>query len=148
MPSRACSRFRLFQALAKRLGCLPVTTQAECAHVVEIALATTFRYRDDVICVPERLAASLGQPPFLKELSPRRVIQFPHVAAQRHRICAALRTDPLVSFEDLFAQVTGAGPEFPFVDAGVCAKRTPAFRNLSSTPAAEGATAGAALQGL
>jgi hypothetical protein len=40
-----------------------MATQAECADVVQVALAAAFRYRQNMICIPETLAHSCRQSP-------------------------------------------------------------------------------------
>jgi len=67
------------QPLPQRRRCFAVAQQAECTHIREIALASAFRDRNDVIGVPKRFAAALAQFPLLEELAARGEVQLAHV---------------------------------------------------------------------
>lgn len=80
-----------------------MATQAEGAHVRQIALAAAFGDRNDVIGVPYRFAAAFFEIPVLQEFAARREIQFAHVAPQGDGVNTALRADTFVPFENFFA---------------------------------------------
>jgi hypothetical protein len=109
-----------------------VALQAKRAHVGKIAFASTFGHGHDVVGIPEVAPAA----PVLFELAASRVVQLTLVPAQRFGVQAASRADAVVAQEDLFAQVTGIGAQFPFVDACLRAKREASLGNFALAPAA------------
>ena len=112
-----------------------MTQQAECAHIRKIALAAAFGDRDDVIGVPQRLAAALAQSPQLQELPPGRVVELAHIAPERYRVRPAPGAHAFVPLENLPAQISRIRAQFPIVNAGVGTKRAATARYLSPAPA-------------
>jgi hypothetical protein len=96
-----------------------VTLETQRAHVRQIALSAAFRYRHDVIGIPQAFPAFLRQSPVFQEFSTRREIETAHILSCLDRIDAALRANAGVAPENLLAQIAGVGAEPPFVDAGV-----------------------------
>lgn len=93
-----------------------------------------------MVCIPERLAASLAQLPLLKEVTPRREIQFAHIAAQRDRIHAALRAYTAIPFQYPFAQISRIGAQLPLVNAHLGAESSSAFGDFAPAPSAQRAS--------
>ena len=101
-------------------GCYgAVALEAERAHVGEIALAAAFRYRDDVVRVPERFPALFRESPFPEKFSPRHVVQAAHFFSKLSGIDSASGADAGVTLENLFAEITGIGAQLPLMNAGV-----------------------------
>jgi len=109
-----------------------MATQAQRAHIAEIARAAALDYRDDMIGVPKVAAAA----PVLLESPARRVIELAFVFAQRFGVEAALRAHAAVALEHLRAKISGVGAQSPLVDAGVAAKGVAAAGNFSAAPPA------------
>lgn len=114
--------------------------KAERSHVRQIALAAAFRDRDDVIGVPKRFPAALAQVPGFQKLTSRRIVQLAQIAAQGDGVGATLGADAPVAREDLFAEITGIGPQLPFMDAGFRTEGSAAFWHFDAAPSAERAT--------
>jgi hypothetical protein len=120
--------------------------QAEGPHVRQVALTAAFRDRNDVVGVPERFPAAFAQVPGFQKLTASCIVEFSEIPAKGDGVGAALGADSAVSREDLFAEITGIGPQFPFMDAEVRAEGAAAFWHLDATPAAEGTTGGSAFE--
>src|ERR1022692_1278429 len=118
------------QALYQRRSGYAVAFQAERAHVGEVAFASAFGDRHDVVGVPQVAAA-----PVLLELAARGVVELALVLAEGFGVQAALRADAAIAQEDLFAQVAGIGSQFPLVDARVRAKCEASLGERRSTGA-------------
>jgi hypothetical protein len=112
-----------------------VAAQAERAHVGEIALASAFGDRYDVVGIPNVPTAA----PFLLKPFSCGVIQFALVLAKRLRVDAALRADAPVAGENPLAQIAGVGTQPPFVDTGRATKSETAARNRRAAPPAQAA---------
>ena len=99
-----------------------MTSRAERPEVRQVALASTFHDRDDVVSLPEMS----GSP-------------CPHSVTRpsRHRVDPALRTNPVVTVKDLLAHIVGVTPDAPLVDAFLGAKCLPATRNFLLASSAE-----------
>jgi hypothetical protein len=110
-----------------------VAPQAERAHVREIALASTFGDRHDVVGIPYMTPAT----PFLLKSLAGGVIQLALVLAQGLRIDAAVRADTAVARENLLAKIAGIGSQPPLVDAACTAKGETAAGNSRATPPAQ-----------
>lgn len=124
-----------------------MTAEAEGAQVVEIALASSFGYGQNVIGVPEAFPAAAARAPLLQQASAIRAAGTPKLAKHSDRIDTADGTDALVPQIHLLAQVRGLRAELPFVHAIRRAKGEAAARNFQRTPAAEAAAMGAAGDG-
>src|SRR4051794_37198470 len=74
------------QALPERQGRHPVTLQTKSPHIRQIAFSSSFRYRNDVVGIPEVPPKA----PILLELLPRRVVELALVLAQCFGVEAAL----------------------------------------------------------
>src|ERR1022692_4394336 len=119
------------QALYQRRSGYAVAFQAERAHVGEVAFASAFGDRHDVVGVPQVAAA-----PVLVELAARGVVELALVLAEGFGVQAALRADAAIAQEDLFARVAGIGSQFPLVDALVGAECEAPFGDFAAAPAA------------
>lgn len=82
-----------------------MTEQAQSAKVIEITLAPTLHYGNNMICVPETLPEAFGKTPMDHEFGPlfaARVAQTPEFL---HSIDAAPRAYPLIAEKNLLAQI-------------------------------------------
>lgn len=120
-----------------------VAPQAERAHVRQVALAATLGDGDDVIGIPEALAAWRNVALAAHRLlhGPALVADAPH---QGDGVEAAEGADTAIAGENLVAQVAGIGAQLPLVDAVIAAERPPPLGYLGVAPAAETATVGTA----
>src|ERR1700736_5193495 len=109
-----------------------MASQAQRAHIGEIALAAALGYGHDMVGVPKVTAAA----PVLLELPARGVIELAFVFAQRLGIEAALRAHAAIASEDLIAEISRIGAKPPLAHAGVAAKSEAAARNFSAAPPA------------
>lgn len=114
-----------------------VALQAKRPHIAQIALPAALRYRDNMIGIPERFPAALRQSPLFQKSPPRRKIQPPHVAAQRHSIHLARRADSVVPRQNALAQISRIRAQFPFMHAGIRTKGAPVSRSLLAAPPAK-----------
>jgi hypothetical protein len=109
-----------------------VAFDAQRSHVREVAFATAFHHRHDMVRIPQVATAA----PILFELAARPVIQLALIAAHRLSIETALRAHTGIAREYLFAQVSGIGAQPPFMYAGIGAKRESALGDSDPAPAA------------
>lgn len=114
-----------------------VARDAECASVVEIAVAA-FDEWNDVVDIPEDAAlgeSELGETPTTfggpEPLQP---------APESFGILAAVRADASVTLEDLVGQVAGARPESPLVYTAGRAEGPAPLGNLGAAASAASAT--------
>lgn len=110
-----------------------MAAQAKRAHVREVALASAFGDRYDVVGIPDMPPTA---PLLLKALAGG-VIQFALVLAQCLRVDAALRADATIARENLFAKIAGIGSQSPFVDTGSTAERETAAGDGRAAPPAQ-----------
>jgi hypothetical protein len=121
-----------------------MTEQAESANIVEITLAATLCYRQNMIRVPETLPDASQKAPVGHQFGAffaARVAQGPEFL---HGIDAAPRAYAFVAEKDLFTQIGGLRSELPLVNAKLRAKREAPRRHLERTPAAQSAAVGTA----
>ena len=119
-----------------------MTFEAECPHIRKIALASPFRYRKDVIGVPQRPAEAVPQIPFAQESVAGFVVQLEKMQAQRDGIDSASGAYTFVPLEHPFAQITGVSAKLPLMNAIVGTKGAAALGNFVLTSPAEGPAIG------
>jgi hypothetical protein len=138
------------EALAELGGDLAVTGDAEGTDVVEIALASAFGDREDVVGVPERAAAGDG---FHAEEREACGAGFAAGAFEYGEdgdgVGTAQMTEAAVAGEDLLAEVAGVGAKAPLVDTVVGAEgAATSGEDFEFAPAAERAAVVAYRQSL
>src|SRR5271157_285820 len=106
--------------------------EAEGAHVGKVALAAAFHDGDNVVGVPQVMAAA----PVLFELSTGGPVEFALGLPQGFGVEAALRADAAIAREDPLAEIAGVGAQLPLIDAGVAAKGAATLGDRGAAPAA------------
>jgi hypothetical protein len=138
------------EALAELGRSLPVTEEAEGSEVVEVALATAFGHREDVVGVPQAAAGGDG-------LHPVEVEAGDACCASGSLQCGeggdgvdlADGADTAIAGEYLVAEVAGIGTEAPLMDAVVGTEGAAAFgEDFEFAPTAEGQIIGAGGEGV
>lgn len=120
--------------------------QAQRPDVRQVASASTFRDRENVVGIPKGPSADCLQTPALERA------QAPHATTpfqrkeRRHRIGPALRADPFIPRESPFAQESRIGAQAPFFHAELRAERQPPLGHFQFAPAAKIAAFGALRQ--
>ena len=116
-----------------------MTQKTERTNVIQIALTTTLRYRQDVIGIPEAAPAGDGLHPVqAKTCGTSRPTRTFESSIRSNGIDLAHRTSPTIARKDLIAKIPRVSAETPLVDAVVAAKRSAAFgKNLKIAPAAQ-----------
>lgn len=110
--------------------------QAEGPHVGEVALTAALTDRNDVIGIPQAFTGVRLDTPFPQGNSSTLGWQTPQPAPLLYAIYAADAANPLVTLQDLVAQVTRVAAEFPFVNAiGRTERAAPSGWNLKVAPA-------------
>jgi len=117
--------------------------EAERANVVEIALATAFHHRNDMVGIPEAFSRTGPQAPFERSFQARRTPQAFKLQCCTQTIYGADGAHATIPFENLFAEVAWIGTETPLLHAPSRAKRDPSFGNFQTAPAAKMAAVGA-----
>jgi hypothetical protein len=133
------------EAGAELGGDFAMAEEAEGTEVVEVALATAFGYRADVVGVPQAAARGDGLHAVEMETggAGRTAGSFEGVVGS-DGVYRADGTDAVVAGEDLVAEVAGVGAETPLVDAEVRAEGASAFGDdFEIAPATEGQIVGA-----
>ena len=111
------SRLRQSSALPEFPGGDAVTVQTECADVVEVALAPTFTYRQDMVSIPKSFARAGAKPPVLQQFLAAPSARVPESPRSRDRIDRTLRADTFVSQKDLLPQIAGLRSQLPLMHA-------------------------------
>jgi len=143
-------RLRSAESQAELGGGFAVAGEAKGAEVVEVALASTFGYRTDVVGVPEGAAAGDGLHAVEGESGETigAAGAFEGVI-DGNGIGVAEGADATVAGKDLIAKVAGVSAEAVLVDAVIGAEGAAAFgEDFKLAPAAEGEVIGAAREGL
>ncbi len=132
----------------QRCGCLAMADEAEGADVVEVALAAAFGDRDNVVRIPERVAAGDGRhavetQTFGAGLAAGSLERGEDAYGVSPAVCA----DAMIAGEYTLAQVAGVGAQAPLVHAVVGAEGAASFgKNFEFAPAAERQAVGSARQ--
>ena len=119
-----------------------MTKKTEGPNIIQITLAATLGYRQDVVCVPEAAAAGDRLHAVETETggSCRASGAF-ESGVSGNGVDVAYGAAATVAGKDLITEIAGVGAETPLVDAVVAAESTAAFgENLKLAPAAEGQT--------
>ena len=113
--------------------------KTEGPNIIQITLAATLGYRQDVVCVPEAAAAGDGLHTVETETCDAgRTSGAFESGVSGDRVDLTDGAMATVAGKDLIAEITGVGAETPLVDAVVTAESTAAFgKNLKLAPAAE-----------
>ena len=113
--------------------------KAESTDVIQIALAATLGYRQDVVCVPEAAAAGDGLHAVESETCDAgRTSGAFESGVSGDGVDVAYGAAATVAGKDLITEIAGVSAETPLVDAVVTAESTAAFgKNLKLAPAAE-----------
>lgn len=129
-------------SFTKRGSARSVAFQTERADVREIAFSAALNHGHDVIRIPKTTTNPALDVPVEKLAVACRPAQAHDGAPFGKTVDPAGGANPFVPIQYLLAQVTGIGPQFPFLDAKVGAEGEPAFRNLETAPAAQEAPVG------
>src|ERR1700678_2795239 len=121
--------------------------QAQSANVLEIALASAFHHRNNMIGVPEGFSGASASPgaksPSQKSFQPRgaaKTFQFPFCM---QAVDSTSGANCAITLENLFAKIARIAPQAPFFHAPIRTEGHAALGNLEVAPAAEIATRGA-----
>jgi hypothetical protein len=133
------------EALAELGSGFAMAEEAEGSEVIEIALASAFGYRANVIGVPEGAAGGDGLHSVEMEASGAGWSAGSYEGiVGGDGVYRADGADAAVAGKDLVAEVAGVGAETPLVDAIVAAEGAAAFgEDFEVAPAAEGKVIGA-----
>jgi len=127
------------QALAE-VGCdLPMAEEAECSDIVQVALAASFGYWEDVVGIPQAAAGGDGLHPVeAQTCSSRSAAGAFECGVYGYGVGVAGGADSAIASEDLIAEVAGVGAEAPLVNTVVAAEgATTPGDDLKLAPAAE-----------
>jgi len=103
---------------ASQAGCaIAMAFQTQSLHVRQVAFASSFRHRNDVMRVPKRLAAF--ETPIKRSLNSRRSAQSADSLELCQTIQAASSAYAMVALEDALPQMPGIAAQFPLLDAPV-----------------------------
>jgi hypothetical protein len=91
--------------------------QTESAQIGQIAFPAPFRYRHNMIGIPERL--TVLQLPFFQGSQFRNPTQALYMRPFRDAVQTAKSADAAIPFPYSLSQVAGIGAEFPFFDTPV-----------------------------
>jgi hypothetical protein len=115
-----------------------VTNEAERTYVGQVARASAFHYRDNVISVPETSAlANAFEPPVLQLPEARGSATSFQLVVRGKSICPAGGTDSFIALQGHVAEEARIGAKTPLLDAKVGAEGLPAFGNFKLAPTAE-----------
>jgi hypothetical protein len=134
-----------FETRTKLRRRFAMAEQAECANVVDAALATAFGDGKDVIGVPQAAAAGDCLHTVEPETgSASRAARALEGRVRGDRVDVAGCAASAIAGEDLVTQISGVGAKPPLVNTVVAAEGAAAFsEDLEITPAAEGQAVGA-----
>lgn len=121
-----------------------MTTEAESADVVEVALAASFRNRQNVVGVPETFARARLETPVGEQGTSLRAARIAKLPCGGDAINTAGRANALVTLEYPFPQVRGLGAQLPLVHTVFRTERKAAPWNFQGTPAAQSTVVGSA----
>jgi hypothetical protein len=111
------SYFRAADSLAKLHGDGSVTTKAKGSNVIEVTLAASFCYGQNVIGIPQTFADSDFKPPMAHQgfaSSPARTLKLSVLSDRVHRAVGAHSS---ISLENVFAQIPRLRSQLPLVYA-------------------------------
>src|SRR5271168_55645 len=91
--------------------------QTQGSDVLEIAFASAFHHRDDVIGVPQRVSGTGAQAPVQRSLQPGCPAQAFQLPLGLQAIDAAPGANAAVALQNLLANVAGVAPQAPFLHA-------------------------------
>ena len=129
--SRALHRqLRLPQTLAERSRSDPMTAQAKCADVVEIAFAAALAHRQNMVGIPQAFTGTGAKPPVLQQLLAAASARVPESPGSRNGIDGARGTDTFVSQEDLLPQITRLRSQLPLVNTELRTEGEASARDL------------------
>ena len=113
--------------------------KAEGPNIIQITLAATLGYRQDVVCVPEAAAAGDGLHPIEAETGGACWASGAlESSIGGYAVDMADGAAATIAREDLIAEIAGISAETPLVDAVVAAEGAATFgKNLKLAPAAE-----------
>ena len=114
---------RICATFAKFGSYYAMAFQAQSADVRQIALASAFNYRHDVIGIPQAFAPFGCDAPLRESFEARRASKPLQVLKSRKAIRATRRAHAPIALEHLLAQITGIGSETPFLHAPIGTKR-------------------------
>ena len=117
------------------MGRVLMTGQAKGADVFEIALASAFGHRQDVVRVPQALAMDGFHSPVAEHNFSGGAAGAVEPAERLHSVDSAECAAAAVAREDLLAEVPGIGAQAPGVDTIIGTERAPAAGNFHGTPA-------------
>ena len=124
-----------------------MTLQTQGADVLEVALASAFHHRNDMIGVPESFPRARTQAPVEKGLQAAGTAQAFQLLLCVQAIDATKSANSTISFQYFVAQVPRIGAQAPFFHAPFRTKGVAAFRHLQIAPAAKIAAIRAFLEG-
>lgn len=96
-----------------------MATKAQRADIIQVALATAFRYRQNVIGIPQTLAYPFVETPVTHECEASGTACALQPGLLPDGVKATVSANAPVSFEYLLAQVAWLQPQLPLVDATV-----------------------------
>jgi hypothetical protein len=108
--------------------------QAQCAEIVEVALAAALGNRQNVICIPKSLPDAFRHAPMTQQVFTFDSACVPELAPLNNGIELTRGADAAIAQEDLFAKVRRLSPQAPLVNAVRGAEREPAARHFERTP--------------
>lgn len=94
-----------------------MTSQAEGADVVEVALASAFDYGNDVVGIPQRFARAGAKTPVHQERCAMGTAGIAELSSSGDGIGFTDSADAAITIEDFFTEIGGLGAQFPLVDA-------------------------------
>jgi hypothetical protein len=116
-----------------------MASHAKRPQIIQVALSSTLRHRDDMVRFPQRPAARNPLHPI--EPQPRRALLSPSPPQRRkdrHRIRRTPRAHPTVPRKHPLPHIPRIGPQFPLVDAVIRAESPPPLRqDLKVAPTAK-----------
>ena len=92
-----------------------MATKTECTDVVDVTLAPSFDDRKNVVGVPEAPARLDTQTPVLQEFLTAGPAGVTKLAGGSHGIQGAVRTDTLISQEDLLSEIGRLRAQLPLM---------------------------------
>jgi len=110
-------RFCLSPALPEFPRGDPMTAEAKCADIVEVAFPPALTHRQNMVSIPKAFTRAAAKPPVLQQLLPAISARVPESPLGNGCIDGALRTNTFVSQEDLLTQVAGLRSQLPFMHA-------------------------------
>lgn|SRR5579871_1188651 len=120
-----------------------MANQAQCTDILEVAFPSAFRYRENMIRVPQRFPTDPAESPVREEPRAMRPAGTLQIEIGGARVGEAKRADAAVAQEHLVAQVARVGSKTPLVHAPIRAESRASGRNFEIAPSAERSAAGA-----